>query len=276
MLSRKKVVVIAIATLAVAGSVFGYRASQAQKEPEKKAAGAPASFEFAPGDLAELTRVPLGREIPVSGSMKPVLQATVRSKVPAEVARIHVSEGQRVAAGDVLVTLDTADLKARHDAQRATVAEARARLDLARKNQRNNQQLLEKAFISQNAYDSVQNSVQVAEANLQSAEAQAAISERALADGRIRAPFAGIVAKRWVNVGDKVSADMPVAQVVDLSRMELEAQVPVNEIPFVRASQEIVFEVDGFAGRVERVNPSAEAGSRAISVFVALPNGDGA
>ena len=279
MLSRKKVAFIALAALAVAGSVFGYRASQAQKEPPKKASG-PSTFEFAPGDLAELTRVPLGRQIPVSGSMKPVLQATVRAKVPAEVAQIHVSEGQRVAAGEVLVSLDTADLKARADAQRATVAEARARLDLAKKNQRNHQALLEKAFISQNAYDGVQNSVLVAEANLQSAEAQAAITERALADARVRAPFAGIVAKRWVNVGDKVSGDMPVAQVVDLSRMELEAPVPVSEIPFVQVGQEITFQVDGFAnrpfrGKVERVNPSAEAGSRAIHVFVTLPNADG-
>lgn len=279
MVSRKKVAFIAVAAIAVAASVFGYRASQAQKDPPKKAA-APSTFEFAPGDLAELARVPLGRNIPISGTMKPVLQATVRSKVPAEVARIHVSEGQRVAAGEVLVTLDTADVQARHDAQRAAVAEARARLDLARKNQRNNQQLLEKAFISQNAYDSVHSSVQVAEANVQSAEAQGAIAERALADARIRAPFAGIVAKRWVNVGDKVSGDTPVVHVVDLSRMELEAPVPVSEIPFVQVGQEIVFSVDGFAnrpfrGKVERVNPAAEAGSRAIHVFVTLPNADG-
>ena len=279
MLSRKKTVLIAVLVLAVAGSVFGYRATQAQKEPPKKAE-APRTFELTPGDLAQLSRVPLGRRIPVSGSMKPTLQATLRSKVPAEVAAIHVAEGQRVSAGQVLVSLETADLRARVDAQRAGVAEARARLDLARKNQRNHHALLEKAFISQNAYDSVHNTVQVAEANLQSAQAQAAIAERALADARIRAPFDGIVAKRWVNVGDKVSADMPVALVVDLARMELEAPVPVSEIPYVKVGQEIVFAVDGFPdrsfrGAVERVNPSAETGSRAIHVFVTLPNADG-
>ena len=125
------------------------------------------------------------------------------------------------------------------------------------------------------------NTVQVAEANLRSADAQAAIAERALGDAQIRAPFAGIVAKRWVNVGDKVSSDMPVVHLVDLSRMELEAQVPVSEIPFVKVGQEVAFRVDGFigrpfTGRVERMNPSAEAGSRSISIFVTLPNSDGA
>ena len=275
---RTKSILALVVVLAVGASLLGLRVSQANKEPEKKADGA-RTFEFAPGDLAELRREPLGRTIPVSGTMKPVLQATVRSKVPAEVARVHVQEGQSVAAGTPLVSLDTADLKARHDAQMAAVAEARARLDLARKNQANNKALLEKSFISQNAYDSVANSVQVAEANLKSVESQSAITQRAVEDAQVRAPFGGIVAKRWVNQGDKVSPDMPVAQVVDLSRMELEAQVPVSEIPFVKVGQEILFLVDGFqgrrfAGKIERVNPSAEPGSRSISVFATLANAD--
>ncbi|HYC37486.1 MAG TPA: efflux RND transporter periplasmic adaptor subunit [Usitatibacter sp.] len=273
-----KPAIAAIVVLAIAGSIFGLRASQAKKEPAK-GPDAARTFEFAPGDLAELKREPLGRQIPVSGTMKPQLQATVRSKVAAEVARVHVQEGQPVAAGAPLITLDAQDLAARLDAQLAAVAEARARLDLARKNQANNKALLEKSFISQNAYDSVANSVQVAEANLKSAEAQAAIARRAVDDAQVRAPFAGIVAKRWVNQGDKVTADMPIAQVVDLARMELEAQVPVSEIPFVQVGQSIAFQVDGFqgrrfAGKIERVNPAADPGSRSIAVFATLPNTD--
>ncbi len=272
---------IAIAViLAVGGSLVGLRASQGSKDAPKKDDG-PKAFEFAAGDLAVMKREALGRDIPLSGSVRPLLAATVRAKVPAEVARVGAQEGDRVAAGHPLVVLDTADLKARAEAQNAAVAEMKARLDLARKNQANNKALLDKSFISQNAYDGVINTVQVAEANLRSADAQAAIAERALGDAQIRAPFAGIVAKRWVNVGDKVSADMPVVHLVDLSRMELEAQVPVSEIPYVKVGQDVEFRVDGFlgrpfTGRVERVNPSAEAGSRSISIFVTIPNADGA
>jgi RND family efflux transporter MFP subunit len=269
-----------VVILAVGGSLAGLRASQGNKDAPKKDEG-PKTFEFAAGDLAVMKREALGRDIPLSGSVRPLLAATVRAKVPAEVARVGAQEGDRVAAGHPLVVLDTADLKARAEAQNAAVAEMKARLDLARKNQANNKALLEKSFISQNAYDGVINTVQVAEANLRSADAQAAIAERALGDAQIRAPFAGIVAKRWVNVGDKVSADMPVVHLVDLSRMELEAQVPVSEIPYVKVGQDVEFRVDGFlgrpfTGRVERVNPSAEAGSRSISIFVTLANADGA
>lgn len=250
------------------------------KKDEKK--GPPDKiFEFASNDIALLGPRNMGLVIPISGSLRPVTQAMVKSKVSGEVAQVRVREGEHVTAGQVLVSIDTADLKARHDSQLAMMAESRAKLDLAKKNEENNRQLLAKNFISQTAFDSVANSAQVSEANHKSMAAQAAITERALADAQIRAPFSGIVAKRVVNIGEKVTPDAPVIHVVDLNRMELEAPVPVSDIPSVKVGQEIAFKVDGFAerifkGKVERINPSAESGSRSISIFVTLANADGA
>jgi RND family efflux transporter MFP subunit len=274
-----KITVAVLTVVVVAGSLVAWRASAAKKDEKKP--GADKVFEFAAGDIATLAPQNLGLVIPISGSVRPVLQAMVKSKVAGEVAQVHVREGERVVAGQVLVSIDTADLRARNDSQQAAVAEAKARLDLARKNEQNNRLLLSKNFISQNAFDSVANSVEVAEAGYKSAAAQANITQRALADAQIRAPFNGIVAKRVVNVGEKVSSDASVVHVVDLSRMELEAPVPVGDIPSVKVGQEIAFTVDGFAGRdfkgkVERINPAAEAGSRSISIFVTLPNPDSA
>jgi membrane fusion protein, multidrug efflux system len=274
-----KVSVGALTALLVIGSLVAWRASSAKKEEPKK--DADKIFEFAKRDLADFGPRDLGNVIPLSGSVKPLTQAVVKTKVAAEVAKVHVREGERVAAGQVLVSLDTADLKARADAQAATVAEMKARLDLASKNEANNRALLQKNFISQNAFDAVSNTVAVAQANLKSAEAQSAIVARALSDASIRAPFGGIVARRMVNIGEKLSPDMAVMQIVDLSQMELEAAVPVAEIPGIKVGQEISFTVDGFAdrqfkGKVERINPSAEAGSRSISVFLVIANQDGA
>ncbi len=272
----KPVAVALIALLAI-GSLATWRA-MANKKPDPKKTQE-SVFEFSKGDLALLSPRELGNMIPVSGTLKPLTQAVVKSKVAAEVAQVHVQEGQRVTAGQVLVSLDTADLRARLDAQHASVAEMKARLELASKNEANNKQLLAKNFISQNALDAVSSNAEVARANLRSAEAQAAISQRALNDASIRAPFAGIVAKRMINIGEKVSADMAVMQIVDLTRMELESMIPVSEIPHVRIGQEIAFTVEGFTGRqftgkVERINPSADAGSRSIAVFVAIANAD--
>ena len=280
---RIKWIVIGITVAAVIGGLAVWKASSASKEAgnDGKKPDADKTFEFAKNDIAIVQSQNLGLVIPVSGSVRPVLQAMVKSKVAGEVAKVYVREGERVAAGQVLVSIDIADLKARHDAQRAMAAETKARLDLATKNESNNRTLLAKNFISQNAFDGVANSVQVAEANHQSSLAQSAITAKALADAQVRAPFAGIVAKRAVNVGEKITADAPVMQIVDLSKMELEAPVPVGDIPSVKVGQEIAFTVDGFTGRefkgkVERINPAAETGSRSISIFVTLPNADGA
>jgi RND family efflux transporter MFP subunit len=269
----------ALTLLLIVGSLLAYRASAAKKDDKKS--DADKVFEFTSADIAHLEQREFGQRIPVSGSVRPVVQAMVRAKVPGEVSRVLVREGERVAAGDILVALDTRDLQAQLDSALGSVAEARARLDLARKNEENNRQLLAKGFISQNAFDSVSNAVSVTSANVRTAEGQAAIARKALGDATIRAPFTGIIAKRAVNLGEKVSIDTPIAQIVDLSHMELEALVPVAEIPAVSVGQEIAFRVDGFGnrefkGKVERINPSADAGSRAISVFVAIANGDGA
>ncbi len=271
---------LGVLTIAVAvGSLVAWRSGAAKKgdskaKPEKV-------FEFASSDLARLMPREMGRTIPVSGSVRPVVFATVKSKHSAEIAKVHVQEGERVSAGQLLVTLDTADLGARLDAQLASLAEAKARLSLADKTQETNQQLLARNFISQNAVDTSRSGVDVGLANVKAAEAQVAIAKRALDDALVRSPFAGIVAKRHVNAGEKAAPDTPRMQIVDLSRLEVEALVPLSEIPMVKLGQTITFTVDGFDkrafnGTVDRISPAAELGSRAISVFVSLPNVDGA
>jgi len=268
--------VVVVITIALAlGGVVAWRASNAKKvEPKKDELKV---FEFVERDIARVTPRDLGNVIPLSGTLTPLTQAMVKSKVAAEVSKVHVQEGQRVSAGQVLVSLDTQDLRARLDAQQANVAEMKARLELAAKNEANNRQLVAKNFISQNALDAVTSNAAVARANLVAAESQAAISQRAFNDAAIRAPFDGVVAKRMVNIGEKISPDMQVMQIVDLTKMELEAMVPVADIPNVKIGQAISFTVDGFqtrqfTGKVERINPSAEAGSRAIAIFVSIPN----
>lgn len=274
-----KLTVAGLSAAVAVGSLVAWRATSANKDAKKPAANK--IFELSVKDIATLAPQNLGLVIPVSGSVRPVLQAMVKSKVAGEVSQVHVREGERVTAGQILVSIDSADLRARHDMQLAMVSESRAKLDLARKTTQNNQALLAKNFISQTAFDNVASGLEVSESNYKSMTAQAAITQRALADAQVRAPFAGIVAKRAVNVGEKITADASVMHIVDLSRMELEAPVPVSDIPAIKVGQEIVFRVDGFSerefkGKIERVSPAAEAGSRSISIFVALPNTDGA
>lgn len=273
----KPVLYSLVAVIAVA-SLVAFRVNSARKEePVKKAAPV---LEFTPADMAMVEMRELSRTLPISGSLSPVIQSTVRAKVPGEIRRVHVREGERVAQGQLLVEIDTVDLQARLDAQVAALEEAKARLSIATKNRDNAQKLLTQGFISRNAYDTTQSGFDAAAAAVNSAEAQVRLARNAMRDAVVRAPIDGIVSHRNVHPGEKVGIDSPLIALVDLARMEIEALVPSSEVPAIRAGQAATFRVDGFGdrvfgGRLERINPTTEPGSRAITVYLSVGNQDG-
>jgi len=273
-----KAIVATVAVVAVVGSLVGFRATQAKKPDDKK--DAPVVLEFTPADVAVVELRSLTRSIAFSGSVAPLVQTTVKSKVPGEVNRVLVREGEAVAAGQLLAQIDTLDLQSRLDAQAASLEEARARLTIADKNRVNNQQLLNQKFISQNAYDTTQSVYEAGVALVNSQEAQLRIARKALEDAAVRAPFAGIVARRMAHAGEKVNVDSPLFTLVDLGRMEIEAPAPAAEVPAIKVGQPATFRVDGFGerafhGKVERINPVADANSRAITLYISVDNRDG-
>ena len=276
---RNKPVAIALVAIAIVGSIVGWRATQAHKPDEKK--DGPVTLEFTPADIAVVQMRSLVRAISFSGSLAPVVQTAVKSKVPGEVTKVLVREGETVAAGQLLAQIDTTDLQSRLEAQAAALEEAKARLTIAEKNRANNQQLLRQKFISQNAYDTTESTMDASAASMRSQEAQLRIARKALDDAAVRAPIAGIVAARTVNAGEKVGIDSALFTIVDLGRMEIEAPAPASEIPSVKVGQNASFSVDGFGerkfeGRVERINPTAQPGSRAITLYISVANRDGA
>jgi RND family efflux transporter MFP subunit len=161
------------------------------------------------------------------------------------------------------------------------VEKARADLDLARLNRDKNRTLLEQKFISQNTFEQTESAYAGSVASFKLAEAEARVAQINLDDAVIRAPFSGTVAKRLVQPGEKVSPDSAIVTVVDLKQMVLEAAVPAAEIPSVRVGQKVRFRVNGFGerqfeGEVQRINPMTADGSRAITIYIAVPNADSA
>jgi membrane fusion protein (multidrug efflux system) len=275
---RWMIPVAVIVVIAVAGGVMSMRPVK-PVAPDKVTA--PAVMELASADVFTVVARDLREQLPVSGALTAQQQAIVKSKVAGEVRDTPLAEGVRVRRGDVVVRLDTADLQARVGVQEGAFDDARARLALANKNRENSNALLKQKFISQNALDTSQNGVDLALAAVKSANAQLDIARRARDDAQVRSPIDGIISKRYVQVGEKAAPDMALFAVVDLSRLILEALVPASDIPRVQVGQGVRFAVDGFdqrvfTGEVVRINPAAETGSRALIVYVAVANADGA
>lgn len=272
---------IGLAVALLAGG--GYALVHSKDKPAGPAGAAPKEpvYELAQGDLATVEARALSLTLPLSGSLAPLAQATVKSKVSGVVLETTVQEGMNVAAGQVIAHLDAADQRARVAQQQAAVDEARARLALAKKNNANSQALLAQNYISQSSYDTTRNGVELAQAALDAARAQLELARIALADATIRAPLSGAVSKRYVQAGDKVAPDSPVLGIVDLRQLMLEARVPASDIPRVKAGQEVRFRVDGygaraFEGKVARISPTTVDGSRSMIVYVSVDNADGA
>jgi len=281
-LTRRRVLG-ALVVLVVAGAIGGSVALRLAKKGADGAAAegqkAPVALEFAPGDLTRVELRPLARWLPVSGALQPVNQATVKAKVSGDVRHITVREGETVRAGQVLVRIDAADLEARLIERTGALESARAQLALAEKTRASNQALLKQNFISQNAYDNSESSLSVSRGGVKSAEAQVQIARNALRDAVVAAPLAGIVAKRHVQPGEKVAFDSPLVTVVDLKAMELQAVVPAVDVPALAIGMPVDLAIDGFgerrfSGRIERINPATETGTRAILVYVGIPNAD--
>lgn len=276
---RKPVVALVLA--AVAGG--GWFAWQGKNAPppaaETKQAAKPAVFELAQNDVVTVEARELALRLPLSGSLAPLAQATVKSKVSGVVLETSVREGMTVSAGQVIARLDGADARARVAQQAAMLKEANARLALATKNEANSQALLKQNYISQSSFDTTRNGVELAQAAVDAARAQLELARIALNDTLIRAPLSGVVSKRFVQAGEKLSPDSPVMAIVDLQHLTLDAQVPASDIPRVQVGQEVRFRVDGFDGRdfsgkVARINPAAEPGSRSMLVYISVANSD--
>jgi RND family efflux transporter MFP subunit len=243
--------------------------------------GPPVALEFNPADLAAVEAHALARWLPVSGALQPVNQTTVRSKVSGELRQVTVREGETVRAGQTIARFDTADLEARLADRMGALEASRAQLGLAEKTRAQNLALLKQKFISQTAYDSAESNLSVTQGTLKSNEAQVQLARIALRDASVTAPLSGVVAKRHVQPGEKVPFDTPLVTIVDLTEMELQAMVPANDTPELSIGMKVALSIDGFGerrftGTIDRINPTTEAGTRAILVFVHVPNPDGA
>jgi membrane fusion protein (multidrug efflux system) len=281
--SKRRIVGIILTLVVVAALAIGVGLRVSKRAAaETPAGGAQAvTLEFAAADLAFVKPAALTRWLPLSGTMQPVDQTTVKSKVSGEIRQVTVREGQAVKAGQVLVRFDTADLEAKLTDRVGALEASRAQLALAEKTRAQNQLLLKQNFISQTAYDSAESNLSVTQGTLKSIEAQAQLAKNALRDAVVAAPLSGTVAKRHVQPGEKVSFDAPLVTIVDLTEMELQAMVPANDTPTLAVGMKVALAIDGFGdrrftGTIERINPTTEAGTRAILVFIHIPNPDAA
>jgi RND family efflux transporter MFP subunit len=234
-------------------------------------------IEFSPADLAAAARADLRQVVRLSGTLQPLDQAVLRAEVAALVNEITVRRGERVKKGQLLARLDTADLGARLREKQSNLESARSALNLAEINREKAITLTQRGVKSQTALDEAENAWRNAKANVTALEQQLTMARKGVADAAIYAPMEGLVAERYVNPGERVAIDGKLFTIADLDTIEVETLVPARDVPQLRTGQKVVLRVEGFGdrmfeGHIERINPTAQSGSRSIPVFILLKN----
>jgi len=235
-------------------------------------------------EVTPATATTLDQAIEVVGTLEPKFFADVKSEVTAVVEEVYVTQWVRVDKGTPLAKLDTREADATLRAAKATALQAEVNATRARRELERAVKLKDSGLLTQQSLDDARSADEAAQAAAQAAAASLAVAETKFAKMVVRAPMAGIVALRAVNVGDRVenmgSGD-PMFRIVDNRVLELTVLIPSARSAPVQVGQELDFTVDAypgrsFAGRVMHINPSADPVSRSIRVMADVPNPDGA
>jgi len=214
-------------------------------------------------------------------------RAAVGAKIIGRVVKLGVEEGDRVARGDLIAVLDSADLKAQVAAAQGRLDQAQATLDDAQREEKRQNALLAKDLTPQATYDSALARLDESRAKVASARADVEVAQAQAAYAVINAPIDGIVVERNIEVGEMVApggftsqqSTGAIVRIADLSSLEVEADINESYIARVEIGQPVVINVDAvpnhpYHGKLRQVVPTADRQRGTVQVKVTLEDRD--
>jgi membrane fusion protein (multidrug efflux system) len=206
------------------------------------------------------------RTVDFVGTLRADAEAEVATEVDGRLLTIAADLGDQVAAGQVLATLDSATLEAQ-------LREAAANLQKSASEESRARRLKDQGVMSQQEFDTLSSALSVAQARRD-------VLAIHLDHTKIRAPFAGRIAKRLVDVGNYVRVGTPIFVLVADDPLRLRGEVPERFVAELQVGQAVRGSVEAYPddqlhGRLTRISAAADSASRALTVEASVPNPDG-
>ncbi|HET9440411.1 MAG TPA: efflux RND transporter periplasmic adaptor subunit [Longimicrobiales bacterium] len=236
------------------------------------------SITLAASDVATVQRRPLERGIAITGDLRPIERIEIRSRLEGDVLAVHAREGQRVSAGQVLARFESIEQESARQSAEADRVAANTDVQTAQWDLEQTRELFREGAIPERDMRAAEQVAATARARLAAAQTRLRSATMALNDTRVTAPMSGVIEARHVSPGERVNRSAPLFTLVRSNVLELAAAVPAVQASEVRVGQTIRFSAANrtVIGRVARISPTVDPASRAVTVFVQIPNPNGA
>jgi HlyD family secretion protein len=245
------------------------------------------------GPAADVATQPVARHdvsltIEASGTIEPVDLVEVKSKASGTITTMPVSVGSQVKDGELMVQIDTRDVRNQFDQAQAALDAATAKVDVSHDQKARSDTLFMRGVLTADEHDAAQLDYVNAKAALVSARANLDLAKQRLDDATVRAPIAGTVLSQPVTAGQvissatsSVSGGTTLLTMADLRRIRMRALVAETDLGQVQPGQHATVTVDAypdrtFEGTVEKIEPQAvvEQSVTNFPVLVSLANDD--
>jgi RND family efflux transporter MFP subunit len=210
-----------------------------------------------------------------TGTTQPIDQTIVKGRVAGRLAEVLVREGDRVTEGQVLARFEITELQAKLNERQSALEAARADARWTARDRSDKETLATRNIVSQSAADQARATAENRASMVSVAEAQLEVARKNFADAEVKAPFDGVVGERLANQGESLPIDGKILALLDTSHVEISAQMPAADVIRMKVGQVANLTLEGFGdrvftGKITRISPTTQAGSRSIPVYVEI------
>lgn len=197
-----------------------------------------------------------------SGKIEAETHSNISTRIMGQIAKIYVVPGQKVKKGDLLMNIKSNDIKAKKSQVNANLTAAKSAFSNAEKDYKRFKVLFSKGSASQKEMDDVTTRYDMAKANLKAVKQMGKEVDELLRYADIRAPYSGVITKKYMNEGDMASPGMPLLAIEKNGSFIVKARIPESEISLVKKGDKVKVKVKALGdvivnGEISEVNPSA-------------------
>lgn len=214
----------------------------------------------------------------VSGKVQAVNSSNLSTRMMGYVDKIHVKVGDPVTKGQLLLSVNNADLSAKLAQVNAGITEANAAFKNAEKDYQRFQNLFNQQSATQKEMDDMTAHYNMAKARLEAAHQMKNEVQAQFNYVKIRAPFSGVVSNKFINEGDMANPGMPLLEVETPGKFEVMAMVPESEISQIKMHTAVIVHIKALnksvKGKITEVSTSAKNTGGQYLVKVLLENSE--